>query len=319
MQQSLSAMGRAESRLRELARRASRSDDSRLPTIRAIADQAGLSISTVWKAGARLKEQGVLVSRRGSRVMVPSAARPDEPAGPRPRWQQVQDALVRDISNSVYHPGSPLPPAKELTARYGACYATVKSALDSLLGSGTIERHFRGYRVPSLTTGPRGGTIVYIARGQPDGSIMTVGPRSEELIQSLETESAMAGVTLRTLSYDYPNGRIHRTRDSLSLLAPSSRPGAVLGYLVREQGIHNPRQQDARNLVSLMTRLGRTGKPVALLDEGSEVTAWPVARGLATRAVTINLRCDRFLRETLLSRSSHRAYALSAITQYVGS
>ena len=310
------ALIRAESALREAAKVAAQSPGGRLPTISAIAAEAGLSCSTVWKAVSRLKEQGVLRARRGSRLTVPSALpSPPLPVEDRLRWHEVQESITRDIYSGVYPHATSRPAAKELTARYGACYATVKRALDRLVDLRTLVRHLRGYRVRPVVSGWSAGTVVLVARGRPDGTLMPIGPRAGAVRLSLERECALVGISLRTLSYDYLNGRIYRTPESRSLLAPLSGPTTVLGYVIREEGVHNPQQPDARNLASLLTRLGRLGRPLALLDEGSGLEAVPGHGSTAARVFSIECSAEagRQVGRYLLGLGHRRIAYISAV------
>ncbi|MFD0136517.1 GntR family transcriptional regulator [Streptomyces sp. NPDC127159] len=55
-----------------------------------------------------------------------------------PKYQQVADALRREIDNGVYAPGTRLPSEAELAIRFDASRNTVRSGLGVLVGQGLI-------------------------------------------------------------------------------------------------------------------------------------------------------------------------------------
>jgi GntR family transcriptional regulator len=56
-----------------------------------------------------------------------------------PKYQQVADALRREIGSGVYEPGSRLPSESELSARFDASRNTVRSGLNQLVSQGLIS------------------------------------------------------------------------------------------------------------------------------------------------------------------------------------
>ncbi|WP_151773675.1 GntR family transcriptional regulator [Streptomyces abyssomicinicus] len=56
-----------------------------------------------------------------------------------PKYQQVADALRREIDNGTYGPGSRLPSEAELSARFDASRNTVRSGLNLLVSQGLIS------------------------------------------------------------------------------------------------------------------------------------------------------------------------------------
>lgn len=55
-----------------------------------------------------------------------------------PKYQQVADALRREIDNGIYAPGARLPSEAELAVRFDASRNTVRSGLGVLVGQGLI-------------------------------------------------------------------------------------------------------------------------------------------------------------------------------------
>ncbi|MFH8292565.1 GntR family transcriptional regulator [Streptomyces sp. NPDC018059] len=58
--------------------------------------------------------------------------------GKQPKYQQVADALRREIDNGTYGPGSRLPSEADLAERFDASRNTVRSGLNLLVGQGLI-------------------------------------------------------------------------------------------------------------------------------------------------------------------------------------
>ncbi|MGE9696047.1 GntR family transcriptional regulator [Streptomyces sp. NRRL F-5630] len=56
-----------------------------------------------------------------------------------PKYQQVADALRREISGGLYQPGARLPSESELSARFEASRNTVRSGLNLLVSEGLIS------------------------------------------------------------------------------------------------------------------------------------------------------------------------------------
>ncbi|MER7968679.1 GntR family transcriptional regulator [Streptomyces sp. NPDC096080] len=59
--------------------------------------------------------------------------------GKQPKYQQVADALRREIDNGTYGPGCKLPSEAELALRFDASRNTVRSGLSVLVGQGLIS------------------------------------------------------------------------------------------------------------------------------------------------------------------------------------
>lgn len=86
-------------------------------------------------------------------------AEPTEPGARRPLWQRIRDDLTRDIAAGVLEMGAPVPPVRELAARYGAGHQPVQRALGELQHRGLIHveivDHWQRYvviRLPDVTS-----------------------------------------------------------------------------------------------------------------------------------------------------------------------
>jgi len=62
------------------------------------------------------------------------------PAGAAPRYQQIAEALIRDIERSRYAVGALLPPEPALSQHYGVSRHTVREAIRRLADMGLVSR-----------------------------------------------------------------------------------------------------------------------------------------------------------------------------------
>ena len=105
----------------------------RLPSIRSLARRAGVSLVTMFKTVRMLKENGLvsgagyqrLTAGRLERTLAPP---PKEPAA----WQRKGELLKKDIATGVFGLAGKLPPRKELQARYGVCFRTMRKILHAM-------------------------------------------------------------------------------------------------------------------------------------------------------------------------------------------
>ena len=235
-----------------------------LPTTAELASLAGVSLVTMWRAVAALKQEGLLRAGRGRRICLasqqPAAA---VPAPRSQRWLSVADRMEQEVLRGQLPPDSPLPTVKELARQHGVAARTVRSALAELQRRRSIAPHGRGYRVRAARAGRPHGVIALIARGS-GGTLHTVTPRTQDHLRTLERSCSRAGVALEALSHDTFLD-FARTSDRgqpvLEALA-SGRP--LLGVMLWTVGL--AAHPDVPRLVRRLLGLGR---PVAVLDEGA--------------------------------------------------
>lgn len=244
--------------------------NARLPPIRRLASEAGVSYVSMWKAVRQLADEGRLVTnhRTGVRVAAPAPTsdRADRQAVIHPpartKWQRVRTRIEADILNGVHTPGTALPPPKELSRLYGACHATLRRALDQLVDEHWLTPNRRTYRVSSAMSPRLPGTVVLLARGSSDGRPALPTNRSQDHFRALESECARNGVALRVVSCDALGNILHVPAD----IAPafSTQPGgkAILGTLVWTIALSS-----VEGVSRAVRRCLRLDKPLAILDE----------------------------------------------------
>jgi DNA-binding transcriptional regulator YhcF (GntR family) len=254
-----------------------RTGSARLPPIRRLAGQTGLSATVTWRAVTSLRREGVLLTRRGGWIEIAGVrragdeARPAQDAAARgPKWARLSRSIAEEILHGRIAAGSVLPGPKELAERHGVSYRTLRKAVDALVQSGVLTAYRRGFRVPFAGGGlEHNGSLVVIARGSPDAGPVAVGPRTVEIFHLLENECARARVALEFVPYDYVNGRVHPTPRSRALLAGRSAAGQPLGFVVF-CNVQNPDSALPDNLLSLAPLLTPFNAPIVLLSETGE-------------------------------------------------
>jgi DNA-binding LacI/PurR family transcriptional regulator/DNA-binding transcriptional regulator YhcF (GntR family) len=238
----------------------------RLPALRSMAREAGVSNFTMWKAVHRLADKGDVLIRHGCPVevaAVPSGAAPVNAeisrATPR-RWVEVCAAVRRDVLEGVYAPGQRLPPIKQLLARYGVCHRTFHRALMQLLTEKVLERRNDRILVRRHVRHGR-NRVLLIACGQPTGMLHQFSPLTQTHLNALETECVRRAYTLEICTIDL-TGVAYFKRNRVNLNALVNRQ--LLGVFVWEIGIID----DA--FTTILDTVKNAGISCVVLDEGRD-------------------------------------------------
>jgi len=127
----------ADSAVAEAVRRTRLSGSERLPSVTSLAAASGVAPVTVMRAIRRLEARGKLRTvRRPGTYLLPEAGiggRPPDTSAIADRrarrWETIAGMLIADINARRYEPGARMPSHKELCARYGTSFLTIKKAL----------------------------------------------------------------------------------------------------------------------------------------------------------------------------------------------
>lgn len=252
--------------IRQCCCQARQGGQSRLPSVRKIAESTGVAVRTVVSAMHVLADRGEIEIVPGGGAFPRGVARSSSPpAEPVPhtqaRWVIVRNGILEHIrqGNAWAHPQ--LLQIKELRNRFAANYYTVKKALQSLEADGIIEQLGRGYRTtstPSLRTNSRIG-IISITRNSL--TLSTATPRSQEWWRMLELMCQQRSVVGTLCTTEEALGRAKRDGSESYSLEVLEKRYAMLGYVILVLGIGR------RDMGLLLRRIAALGKPVALLDE----------------------------------------------------
>lgn len=230
-----------------------------------LARRAGVSRETMGKVVRSLRLTGVLtVTQRSGIRIVDSAHIHSEgplPAPPVYAWQGVAARLTDDMWDGRYALGGRLPGAQVLQGRYGACYRSVKKALEALCRQGLVERSGRGYRVVGTAAPTPHQSVVLTVRGADPGvPAPALFPMAEETLYGFQREGARLRVDVRAVSFGF---------SSAKLLGPGGGPGpfvdqreraSTLGFACALFGI------GSAALLEFIHHLESYGCPVAALD-----------------------------------------------------
>ena len=245
-----------------------------LPGLRDMARLTGCSHYTMWKAVKVLEGQGLLEVRPGRRIRIPRDGDEEErspaetdpsQAGVQYKWERLRRQIEMDILSGTFRPGENLPTLKELGARYGASFLTLKKALRALEGGVILHGGPGAYSVASLRPPPR-STLVYLAWGDENGQLKFGTPFDHEILGALGNECARAGIRLEKLLY-VPGGDKSPQGDRLTFWH-GRKSSTTLPDWCREAFGFLVRTVCSRDVVpELVPRVAALGKPVAVLDE----------------------------------------------------
>ncbi|MBD3239046.1 MAG: GntR family transcriptional regulator, partial [Chitinivibrionales bacterium] len=119
------------------------SGDDRLPTVAAMGRAAGVAKGTMHRAVRAFVDRGILAARQCAGITLADPSAPGADTSVRPsagtldngythKADWLVDTIQRDLLNGAYAPGATLPRVKQLCARYGVGFRTLKAALGEL-------------------------------------------------------------------------------------------------------------------------------------------------------------------------------------------
>jgi DNA-binding transcriptional regulator YhcF (GntR family) len=160
--------------LAKAVERAHLSASGRMPPLRLLASEAGVSLSTMFRAAHELRDDGhLLVVGRGGMVVCGGERTATSIHDPAPRFAQpirtsptaaelVRRRLSEELFDGSIRPGGQLPACKELSQRYGVSAATMRKALGALVDEGRLVRSGKQYALKVVPTAPN-RTVLLVA------------------------------------------------------------------------------------------------------------------------------------------------------------
>jgi DNA-binding LacI/PurR family transcriptional regulator/DNA-binding transcriptional regulator YhcF (GntR family) len=296
-----------------------RSGETRLPAIRTMAHDAGVSLVTMWKSVQRLKEAGTIRSaQRGGLIFTYSissdSSRVDSPDA-NALWQRTAVRIKGDILNRAIAPGMKIPSCKELQRRYSISHPTLRKALRSLEKQGIINSCGRGYQIPRLRQASNAKRIVLMTARQParyaSTNELSLGFLGPTHLRQLELECTEAGILLDTYYY-FPKSDsliFCSTQDNLPTTLINDEN--TLGYIWLITGVETTLDIDVDQIADLLSSFR---KPLAVLAETSEAT--PLGRLLKTQktkvfCITFNSKPAEAVARYLLDLNHRRVAYIS--------
>ncbi|MBD3242913.1 MAG: GntR family transcriptional regulator, partial [Chitinivibrionales bacterium] len=292
-----------------------------LPPLASMARSAGVSYVTMWKALDSLKRAGVLSARPGRGIVISAAgdteswhSTPGERARGR-KWEWLVTRIEGDILSGTYRAGAILPSRKELMARYGVCYHTLRKALTRLAGNGAVHRHKRGYRIPAVKQSTAGVTVALVTCLTAAGRPVIDFSRTNEYLRTFEDECGRRKLNTIVYPYELETGEVLFPHQR----GLSSGPGdhaSILGFLFLP-GPSGPQ------VTTVLNRLYRTGRPIAILEEIGPLPRLPLPRiesgQVRLFTVATSTTAAREIARTLLRLGHRRIAYISAANRSVWS
>jgi DNA-binding transcriptional regulator YhcF (GntR family) len=232
----------------------------RLPPVRKLAVQASVSLRTMVRVIIQLKSQALLGGIQRGRLIAGSGKAAISPDSPLPVWRAKRAALEQDILSGMYAEQGRLPSAKELQARYGASFRTIRKILYSLSTDKVTRLVNKKHELLSVSGSAPGRRIVFISPQSHLRAVSALNQGQNRIFDLLEYECLRHGLKLEIVEIDLFNPAETR-------LAALSDPiaGPALGYILDLW--LPPGGESSRSLQYLLARLGLLKKPIGILDE----------------------------------------------------
>lgn len=276
-------------------------DGDRLPPMRTLALQAGVSPSAMVKALHQLEAAGEvsIVKNHGT-----FAGKPEDRAdalamdtlekAPHAKWQRLRARVEQDIYRGLFAPGKELPPLRNLAPKYGTTPLTLRKALQALEGAGVVHSHGRAFLVPRSAMVPGQAGIMYTAWLRPEqDSLWFSRPRHKEFLAALSRACRESNLRLFVSGYHPRHG--FRWRPGFGGGIPEIRKLALRAHLAFVPGLSaadlNRLCKDLGSVHagSGTVRVGSKGTPLAIMDTavGTPMAIPKSKEFAATRVFTV--------------------------------
>lgn len=283
----------------------------RLPVVGEIAREAGTSVSTVLKALAPFRDQGILeVSHgRGIRLLGQSSTSPSVPSAP--RGTRYRDAIARALETDILQgrlaPGTLLSASKELQRRFGTSYRTLTRVFADLVERGLLEPHAGTYRVVRMGSKVY-GTVAMVLPCDNAGNPLHIPPLGFDLYRQLESACSRNGLSLRLVPYSNMRQSLFSPRPDQDPVESVATKAPIVGTIVQTLTIAN------RNVERIITRMSRLNRPIVVLDRGGRLrlrSSRARSSHVTTFSVSATPRCGEIMARYLLGLGHRRLVYLS--------
>lgn len=283
-------------------------DGDYLPSIPILAKVSGVSRSTMIKAIARIKKEGGINAIERYRMVVGNVNSLSLPAGSQaPSWRKKRTLMEKELLSGNLATQGKLPPVKELQARYGVCFKTIKKILQSMISDGVIQPHGKGYALPEIVKTGYNSKVVFVTCAGHFLQRSALNQEHNRIVNLFESECIRRGLRFEVLEIDFYDPIAYRY-----LRRKLSDSDRVLGYIL-DVWWYEPKSFRGVYLDAL-TQLARFKKPVALLDEIGSFTLPSQHSGnpsIQTFSIEGKRAGERIAR--YLKRLGHQAVAFFAL------
>jgi DNA-binding transcriptional regulator YhcF (GntR family) len=232
-----------------------------LPSIKQLSKQASVSRGTMVRALHALRDNGRLMIKPQGRIVAGNQSlHQSHNTATNGPWQQQRKRFEQDILQGVFSRHEQLPSFKELQARYGVCFRSMRKIINACVADRILLPHMRGYILPGFPKSRSNSTIVFVTQSNLVVSGQPVDDRSYKLFDLLESECARLDINLRRVDIDFyspdylSNGRL-----------PTGKNEVVLGYIVDLWWFEIPEYQE--HVTGYFEHLVIAQKPVAIMDQ----------------------------------------------------
>ncbi|MBD3320590.1 MAG: GntR family transcriptional regulator [Chitinivibrionales bacterium] len=196
------------------------SHERKLPSTAALADSAGVSLVSMSKAVAVLKERNILdcfrkqgIYRKFDPSFIDTARNKsgtvsnNDPGRIPVIWQRIKLRIQQDIFNGVYSATHWLPMQKELCRRYHVSTATLRKALNALENEDVIRHEHAGYYVPEISIRRSSAAVAAIVPSDLPNRRYFEQTISNKCIRTLEQACVKKRLRLTIISPLYINNK----------------------------------------------------------------------------------------------------------------
>jgi DNA-binding LacI/PurR family transcriptional regulator len=273
-----------------------------IPSLRVLADSAGVSRNTMWKAVGALDHKGLLTVVPKGRILIGSARYKPFPSSVSSLWLEKQSAFVDDILSGQFKNHQDFPSLKELCVSYGISYQTLHRILSSLVETGFIKRAGKKFALSMIQTRYSYRQTVVIL-STTFGSVLSYSDesfsRQKIMFDAIEKECARLGLKVRFLLLDQ-----QEHRENLRMIGSLKHDKTITGYIVN---LFDPEPVDwADRMVGYIRLLVSYGKPVSVLDHMAILPDPLIRYPAQLRIFRIGSRTGGRLAAKLLLGNGHR-------------
>lgn len=237
----------------------------RLPSVKSLAAEAGVSTYTLGRALGLLRSDGLLDVRQRSGITVRAApavaARATDDIRDRhlPRWQQVARVLSRRIRRTRTTSRRDPLLSKAVCVEFGVSYPTARKALDDLVDRHVLQPFGRGF-IPVGAEGYGGLAVLCVTRRHADFEPTSYWQPPTMFSAQFEQVCSIEGVPFEYAFVGYRESTFTGSADAGRALHQLARRRTQAMAMVSSAGISD----DA--LVELCEHLQRARAPVAVVN-----------------------------------------------------
>jgi DNA-binding LacI/PurR family transcriptional regulator/DNA-binding transcriptional regulator YhcF (GntR family) len=234
-----------------------------LPSTKSLAAAAQISIASMTRAISILKSDHLVhVTRRGH-IWAGSegtSSFANDTAQGKEIWQMKRAQLEQHILSGTFAQQKGLPSLKELQAKYGVSFLTMRKILRSMVDDGVLQLRGKKYELNSISSLSFQQRIVFITYDSPIALSSALNQGQNRILDQLEQECVRKEIKLEIVEIDFYNSvEARKTAASPIINSPS------LGYILDVWWY--PNEEYRNSYIDFLTRLVSLKKPVAILDE----------------------------------------------------